>query len=72
MITDGERSLLLAVVEAAYRCPVRVAGRGGGGLLGDAVSAEVAARRGVSPKTVRRQARKAIDALTAGTKSVAA
>jgi hypothetical protein len=63
VITDDDRALLVCLVEAADRAATMRACRGAGGLLANEVSEEVAKQWGISPKTVRRRARRSIDAL---------
>lgn len=63
VITGEDRSLLVDVAQTADRQQTLRAGRGHAGLLGNDVSAEVAARRGVAAITVRRRTSRAIRAL---------
>lgn len=65
VITDDDKSLLLSLVAAADQADTRRTGRGRGGLLANDVSAAVASRCGLSPITVRRRARRTVQALTA-------
>ena len=63
-VIDGqERSLLLSLVAAAADADVRHLGRGRAGLLANSISETVAEECGVSPITVRRRARRAVQAL---------
>lgn len=62
IMTPAERGLLIDVAESADRRGVR-SGRGYAGLLGEAVCSEVAERRGVSPITVRRRAKRLVQTL---------
>ena len=64
VITDGDRALLLCLVEAADRAGTRRVGRGTGGLMANNVSEAVARQWGIAPKTVRRRARRSMDALS--------
>jgi len=64
VITDDDRSLLLCLVEAADRGVTRRVGRGTGGLMANDVSEAVAQQWGIAPKTVRRRARRSMDALS--------
>jgi hypothetical protein len=70
IITHADRSLLLWLVEAADRCGITRNGRGNAGLMSNAASAQVALHAGLSPITVRRRARRIIDALTAAQPSL--
>ena len=63
VITGEERSLLLSLVHAAEGTVVTRTRRGGGGLLANELSAQVAQGLGVSPVTVRRRARRSMLAL---------
>jgi hypothetical protein len=65
VITDADKRLLLWLVEAADRCGITRTGRGNAGLMSNTASAQVAIRAGLSPITVRRRARRIIDALAA-------
>jgi hypothetical protein len=65
VITDADRKLLLLLVEAADRCGTTRISRGSAGLMSNAASAQVAIQAGLSPITVRRRARRIIDALAA-------
>ena len=65
VITDADKRLLLWLVEAAGRCGITRTGRGNAGLMSNTASAQVAIKVGLSPITVRRRARRIIDALTA-------
>jgi hypothetical protein len=64
VITDTDRSLLLSLVEVADRTDTRRIGRGHGGLMANDVSEAVAISWGVSAATVRRRARRTVQALT--------
>ena len=63
VITDADRALLLCLVEAADGATTRRIGRGTGGLMANKVSEAVAQQWGIAPKTVRRRARRSMDAL---------
>jgi hypothetical protein len=65
IITHADRTLLLWLVEAAGRCGISRTGRGNAGLMSNTASAQVAVQAGLSPITVRRRARRIIDALAA-------
>jgi hypothetical protein len=65
VITDADTRLLLWLVEAAERCGTTRTGRGNAGLMSNTTSAQVAIQAGLSPITVRRRARRIIDALAA-------
>jgi hypothetical protein len=65
VITDADTRLLLSLVEAAERCGTTRTGRGNAGLMSNTASAQVALQAGLSPITVRRRARRIIDALAA-------
>jgi hypothetical protein len=64
VITDDDRALLLCLVEAADRATTTRLGRGTGGLMANDVSEAVAQQWGIAPKTVRRRARRSMDALS--------
>jgi len=64
VITDDDRALLLCLVEAADSAATRRLGRGTGGLMANNVSEAVAQQWGIAPKTVRRRARRSMDALS--------
>jgi len=64
VITDDDRALLLCLVEAADGAATRKLGRGTGGLMANNVSEAVAQQWGISPSTVRRRARRSMDALS--------
>ena len=64
VITDADKCLLLSLVEAADGAATTRMGRGPGGLMANDVSAAVASRWGISPITVRRRARRTVQALT--------
>ena len=63
VITEDDRALLLCLVEVADRADTTRFGRGTGGLMANEVSIAVAQQWGVAPKTVRRRARRSMDAL---------
>lgn len=63
VITAEDQALLMSLVEAAERTVVTRSRRGGGGLMANALSEQVAHRWGVSPITVRRRARRSMLAL---------
>jgi hypothetical protein len=65
VISDTDRRLLLCLVSAADRAGTRRVGRGHCGLMANDVSAAVAARWGISPRTVRRRAQRSLHALAA-------
>jgi hypothetical protein len=65
VITEEERVLLLDLVAQAYLTSTRSSRRGAAGLLANELTAQVAARRGVAATTVRRRARRSLDALAA-------
>jgi hypothetical protein len=65
VLTEADKKLLLVLVEAADRCGTTRTGRGSAGLMSNAASAQVAIQVGLSPITVRRRARRLIDALAA-------
>jgi hypothetical protein len=65
VITGADKRLLLWLVEAAGRCGTSRTGRGNAGLMSNSASAQVAVQAGLSPITVRRRARRIIDALAA-------
>ena len=62
VITDGDRALLLCLVEAADHAASR-RDRGWGGLLANDVAEVVARQWGIAASTVRRRARESVDAL---------
>lgn len=64
VITLGDRSLLLCLVEAADRAAISRTGRTGAGLMANDLNDEVAIRLGISVRTLRRRTRRSIDALT--------
>jgi hypothetical protein len=64
VITDGDRALLLCLVEAADSAAIRLVDRRTGGLLANNVSEAVAQKWGIAPRTVRRRARSSMDALS--------
>ena len=64
VITGADRALLLRLVEAAAGAATRKVGRGTGGLLANDISKVVAQQWGIAPSTVRRRARRSVDALS--------
>ena len=64
VISDDDRALLLCLVETADGAATRRVGRGTGGLMANNVSEAVAQQWGISPSTVRRRARRSMDALS--------
>lgn len=64
VITDADRALLLCIVQAADRASTRRLGRGTGGLMANDVSEVVAQQWGIARSTVRRRARRSVDALS--------
>ena len=64
VISAADRTLLLCLVEAADGAATRKLGRGTGGLLANNVSEAVAQQWGIAPSTVRRRARRSVDALS--------
>lgn len=64
VISDADRALLLSLVVAADAVDTRRCGRGHGGLMSNDVSEKVASEFGVSAITVRRRARRSMQALT--------
>ena len=65
VISEIDRSLLLALLDVADRSTSRRLRRGRGGLMGNDVSELVAEQWGIGSSTVRRRARHAVLALTA-------
>jgi hypothetical protein len=65
VISDADRRLLLCLVSASDQAGTRRVGRGHGGLMANDVSAAVAERWGVSPRTIRRRASRSLHALAA-------
>ena len=63
VITDGDRALLLCLVEVADRTASRRY-KSTGGLLADDIAEAVARQWGIGPATVRRRARQSVDALS--------
>src|SRR5215217_5080073 len=63
LIGSGDRLLLSSLVEQTERLGVRTVCRSGQGLMSASVLAKTAAEFGLSPGTVRRRARRSIDAL---------
>lgn len=72
VITPDDRALLLGLVAAADQVDTVAVGRGWGGLMSNDVSAAVATHLGVSAVTVRRRARRSLQALRAATQPVVA
>jgi hypothetical protein len=64
VITEADRALLLCLVEVADSAVTRRLGRGTCGLMANNVSEAVAQQWGIAPKTVRRRARRSMDALS--------
>jgi hypothetical protein len=69
LIGSGDRLLLSLLVEHTDRLGVRTVCRGGQGLMSASALAETAAELGLSPGTVRRRARRGIDALASACRS---
>jgi hypothetical protein len=69
VINPDDSTLLLLLVEAATLAPVRRIGRGHGGLMGNEVAEMVAHRSGLSVRTVRRRARRSMEALASAGQS---
>ena len=69
LIGSGDRLLLSLLVERTDRLGVRTVCRGGQGLMSASALAETAAEFGLSPGTVRRRARRSIDALASACRS---
>ena len=65
VISEADRSLLLALLEVADRSGSRRLRRGRGGLMGNEVSELVAEQWGIGSSTVRRRVRHTVQALTA-------
>lgn len=63
VISAGQRALLVCLIEAMERMPGGVNGGPEFGLFGDRVSEAVALQLGLSPRTARRHAKAAVDAL---------
>jgi len=64
VITDEDRTLLLELAQAAHAAGDTHFGRACHGLMTPAASTQAAQRWGVSARTVRRRARRSLDALT--------
>src|SRR5215207_1151597 len=69
LIGSGDRLLLSSLVEQTNRLGVRTVCRSGQGLMSASALAETAAEFGLSPGTVRRRARRSIDALASACRS---
>ena len=69
LIGSGDRLLLSSLVEQTDRLGVRTVCRSGQGLMSAPALAETAAEVGLSPGTVRRRARRSIDALASACRS---
>jgi hypothetical protein len=69
LIGCGDRLLLSSLVEQTHRLGVRTVCRSGQGLMSASALAETAAEFGLSPGTVRRRARRSIDALASACRS---
>ena len=69
LIGSGDRLLLASLVEQTDRVGVRTICRSGQGLMSASALAETAAEFGLSPGTVRRRARRSIDALASACRS---
>jgi hypothetical protein len=69
LIGSGDRLLLSSLVEQTDRLGVRMVCRSGEGLMSASALAETAAEFGLSPGTVRRRARRSIDALASACRS---
>jgi hypothetical protein len=69
LIGSGDRLLLSSLVEHTDRLGVRTSCRSGQGLMSASALAETAAEFGLSPGTVRRRARRSIDALASACRS---
>jgi hypothetical protein len=69
LIGSGDRILLSSLVEQTDRLGVRTVCRSGQGLMSASALAETAAEFGLSPGTVRRRARRSIDALASACRS---
>lgn len=65
VISDTDRALLLSLLAAAEESGTTRTGRGSAGLMSNTTSAAVAVQWDISAVTVRRRARRTIDALTA-------
>lgn len=68
VITVQDRTLLVSLAEAAYRCS-RLAPRASGGLMGDVPSQQVGEQHGVSATTVKRRALRSLRALSSAASS---
>ena len=69
LIGSGDRLLLSSLVEHTDRLGVRMVCRSGEGLMSASALAKTAAEFGLSPGTVRRRARRSIDALASACRS---
>ena len=69
LIGSGDRLLLSSLVKQTDRLGVRTVCRSGQGLMSASALAETAAEFGLSPGTVRRRARRSIDALASACRS---
>jgi hypothetical protein len=69
LIGSGDRLLLSSLVEQTDRLGARTVCRSGQGLMSASALAETAAKFGLSPGTVRRRARRSIDALASACRS---
>lgn len=69
VISDGDRSLLLCMIDEASRTEIRSTSRGKGNLCANSLAAKVAPRIGVSAATIRRRAARSIEALAAAAPS---
>jgi hypothetical protein len=69
LIGSGDRLLLSSLVEQTDQLGVRTVCRSGQGLMSASALAETAAEFGLSPGTVRRRARRSIDALASACRS---
>jgi hypothetical protein len=69
LIDSGDRLLLSSLVEHTDRLGVRTVCRSGQGLMSASALAETAAEFGLSSGTVRRRARRSIDALASACRS---
>jgi len=69
LIGSRDRLLLASLVEQTDRLGVRTICRSGQGLMSASALAETAAEFGLSPGTVRRRARRSIDALASACRS---
>ena len=69
LIGSGDRLLLSSLLEHTDRLGVRIVCRSGEGLMSASALAKTAAEFGLSPGTVRRRARRSIDALASACRS---